>query len=51
MKYIATVNDQEIEIEIGHDREIMVNGERYGVDFHQLSDGPGIASHVHGIGE
>ena len=39
MKYIATVNDQEIEIEIGHDHEIMVNGERYDVDFHQLSDG------------
>lgn len=39
MKYIATVNEQEFEIEVGHDREITVNGERYDVDFHQLPDG------------
>ena len=39
MKYIATVNDQEFEIEVGHDQEILVNGERYGVNFHQLPDG------------
>jgi biotin carboxyl carrier protein len=39
MKYIATVNEQEIEIEVGQDREIRVNGERYAIDFHQLPDG------------
>lgn len=39
MKYIATVNDQEIEIEVGQDREILVDGERFDVDFHQLPDG------------
>jgi biotin carboxyl carrier protein len=39
MKYIATVNEREFEIEIDQDREIRVNGERYGVDFHQLPDG------------
>ena len=39
MKYIATVNEQEIEIEVGHDGEIMVNGERHDVDFFQLPDG------------
>ncbi|MCB9421488.1 MAG: biotin attachment protein [Ardenticatenaceae bacterium] len=39
MKYIATVNEQEIEIEVGQDREITVNGERYDIDFHQLPDG------------
>lgn len=39
MKYIATVNDQEFEIEVGQDREIRVNGERYGVNFHQLPEG------------
>ena len=39
MKYITTVNDQEFEIEIGHDQAIMVNGERFTVDFQQLSEG------------
>jgi biotin carboxyl carrier protein len=39
MKYIATVNDQEIEIEVGQDREITVNGERYDIDFYQLPEG------------
>lgn len=39
MKYIATVNEQEIEIEVGQDREITVNGERYDVDFYQLPEG------------
>jgi biotin carboxyl carrier protein len=39
MKYIATVNEQEFEIEVGHDQEILVNGERFDVNFHQLPDG------------
>ena len=39
MKYIATVNEQEIEIEVGQDREITVNGERYDIDFYQLPEG------------
>jgi biotin carboxyl carrier protein len=39
MKYIATVNEKEIEIEIDHDREIMVNGQQYDIDFHQLAEG------------
>ena len=39
MKYIATINDQQFEIEIGHDNEIMVNGERYETDFKPLPDG------------
>ena len=39
MKYIATVNEKEIEIEIDHDREIMVNGQQYDIDFHQLVEG------------
>lgn len=39
MKYITTVNDQEFEIEIGHDQEIVVNGEPFVIDFQQLSEG------------
>lgn len=38
MKYIATINDQAFEIEIGHDHEIVVNGKTYTVDFQPLPD-------------
>ncbi|MEM7111153.1 MAG: acetyl-CoA carboxylase biotin carboxyl carrier protein subunit [Chloroflexota bacterium] len=38
MKYIATINEQQFEIEIGHDNEILVNGERYETDFNPLPD-------------
>lgn len=37
MKYYATVDDQEFEIEVGRG-EITVNGERYEVDFQQLAE-------------
>ncbi|MCP4424171.1 MAG: acetyl-CoA carboxylase biotin carboxyl carrier protein subunit [Chloroflexi bacterium] len=43
MKYITTVKDQEFVIEIDQDDEIVVNGERYAVDFQQLPDG-GVSS-------
>ncbi len=39
MKYITTVNDQEFVIEIDQDDEVVVNGERYAVDFQQLPEG------------
>jgi biotin carboxyl carrier protein len=39
MKYITTVNDQEFVIEIDQDDEIVVNGERYAIDFKQLPEG------------
>lgn len=39
MKYITTVNEQEFVIEIDHDDEIVVNGEKYPIDFQQLPDG------------
>ena len=38
MKYITTVNDEEFVIEIDHDDEIVVNGERYEIDFQQLTE-------------
>ena len=38
MKYIATVNDEKFVIEIDHDHEIVVNGQRYEVDFRQLTE-------------
>ena len=43
MKYYATVNDQEYVIEIDQDHEIVVNGERYAIDFQQLPEA-GMAS-------
>ncbi len=43
MKYYTKVNDQEYEIEIDHENEIVVNGERYAIDFRQLPDA-GLAS-------
>lgn len=39
MKYIATINGNEFEIEMGHDHEVMVNGKRYEIDFQMLPDG------------
>lgn len=39
MKYITTINDQEFTIEIDHDHEILVDGERYEIDFQQLPEG------------
>lgn len=43
MKYIANVNDNEYEIIIESETEILVNGERYQIDFQYL-DGGGILS-------
>ncbi|RMH01333.1 MAG: biotin/lipoyl-binding protein [Chloroflexi bacterium] len=39
MKYMAMVGDKEFTIEINHEYEILVNGERYEVDFRQLPEG------------
>lgn len=39
MKYITRVNEQEFVIEIDQDDVITVNGERHGIDFHELSEG------------
>jgi biotin carboxyl carrier protein len=39
MKYITTINESEYEIEIGHDNEITVNGEKYAIDFQQIAEG------------
>ncbi|MCP4360863.1 MAG: biotin/lipoyl-binding protein [Chloroflexi bacterium] len=39
MKYITMVNDEVFEIELDNDREIIVNGERYTIDFEYLNDG------------
>ena len=43
MKYFATVNDEEFVIEIDRDDRIMVNGESYEIDFHQMAE-TGVAS-------
>ncbi|MCB8946133.1 MAG: biotin/lipoyl-binding protein [Ardenticatenaceae bacterium] len=43
MKYFATVHDEEYVIEIDHDDRIMVNGEPYEIDFHQMMEA-GVAS-------
>jgi biotin carboxyl carrier protein len=39
MKYITTINNQEYVIEIDHDHEIVVNGERFQIDFQLLPEG------------
>jgi biotin carboxyl carrier protein len=39
MKYITTINNTEYEIVVDQDDEILVNGERYAIDFQQLPDG------------
>jgi biotin carboxyl carrier protein len=39
MKYIATVNEKEYVIEIDRDDEIVVNGEKYEMDFQELTEG------------
>lgn len=39
MKYITIVNDQQYIIEIGHEGQIEVDGQRYEIDFEQLSEG------------
>ncbi|VAW30632.1 hypothetical protein MNBD_CHLOROFLEXI01-2065 [hydrothermal vent metagenome] len=39
MKYITTVNDEEFIIEIEHNNQIVVNGERYEIDFQHLPEG------------
>ncbi len=39
MKYITTVGEKEYTIEIDHDDEIVVNGERFAVDFQDSPDG------------
>lgn len=40
MKYIATVNDQEYEIEINEDHRVLLNGQPVSVDFDAVSDQP-----------
>ncbi|NIS78886.1 MAG: biotin/lipoyl-binding protein [Anaerolineales bacterium] len=40
MKYIATIEDQQFEIEINADGEIMVNGERLSLDFQSVAGRP-----------
>jgi biotin carboxyl carrier protein len=40
MKYVASLGDQEIEIEINGEDEIIVNGERYAIDFQCIGDQP-----------
>jgi biotin carboxyl carrier protein len=39
MKYITTINDREYDIEIGHEHEITVNGEKYEIDFRDIAEG------------
>jgi biotin carboxyl carrier protein len=39
MKYITIVNDQQYIIEIGHEGQIEVDGQKYEIDFEQLSEG------------
>lgn len=39
MKYITRVNNDEYEIEIGPDGEVLVNGQPYQMDFHQIPGG------------
>jgi biotin carboxyl carrier protein len=39
MKYITTINDREYIIEINHDNEITVNGEKYATDFQHIAEG------------
>jgi len=38
MKYIATINDTEYEIEIDHENRITVNGEKYHVDYQVMAE-------------
>ncbi|MCB9008133.1 MAG: biotin attachment protein [Ardenticatenaceae bacterium] len=38
MKYITTVNDEEFIIEIEQNNQILVNGERYDIDFQHLPE-------------
>ena len=38
MKYYAKVDDQEFVIEVGHENQIIVNGEPYDIDFQQMPD-------------
>lgn len=38
MKYYTKVNNQEYEIEIDHENEIAVNGEKYAIDFQQVAE-------------
>jgi biotin carboxyl carrier protein len=38
MKYVTTVNGREYEIEIDHEQEIVVNGEKFEIDFRQLAE-------------
>ena len=40
MKYIATIEDQQFEIEIDSDREITVDGQLLSVDFQSVADQP-----------
>lgn len=39
MKYITTINGTEYKIEIDQDDQILVNGEKYAIDFQQLPEG------------
>ena len=39
MKYITTVGEEVYTIEIDHEGEIVVNGERYEIDFQELPEG------------
>ncbi len=39
MKYITRVSNQEYTIEIDHENQILVDGQLYYVDFHQLTEG------------
>ena len=40
MKYVASLGDQEIEIEINGEDEIIVDGQKYNVDFHSIAGQP-----------
>lgn len=40
MKYVASLGDQEVEIEINGEDEIIVDGEHYAIDFHSIAGQP-----------
>ncbi len=47
MKYYAKVDDQDFVIEVGHDNQIIVNGEPYDMDFQKMP-GSGVTSLIIG---
>jgi hypothetical protein len=40
MKYVASLGDQEIEIEINGEDEIIVDGQKYDIDFRSIAGQP-----------